>query len=77
AHHIVGALVAEAEKQGRLLSALPMETFRALSPKFGPDVRQVFDVRRALIARTVTGAPSPANVQRQLKRWEKMLSKNT
>ncbi|MFA5189086.1 MAG: argininosuccinate lyase [Verrucomicrobiia bacterium] len=77
AHHIVGALVAQAEKQGRLLSALPMETFRALSPKFDPDVRQVFDVRRALIARTVTGAPSPANVQRQLKRWEKMLSKNT
>ncbi|MBI5821767.1 MAG: argininosuccinate lyase [Verrucomicrobia bacterium] len=75
AHHIVGALVAEAEKQDRLLSALPMETFRALSPKFDLDVRQVFDVRHALIARTVTGAPSPANVQRQLKRWEKALSK--
>ncbi|MCX6901474.1 MAG: argininosuccinate lyase [Verrucomicrobia bacterium] len=75
AHHIVGALVAEAEKLGKPLNALPLETFRALSPKFGSDVRQVFDVRRALAARTVTGAPSPANVLRQLKRWEKMLSK--
>lgn len=76
AHHIVGALVAEAEKQGKPLNALPLETFRAQSSAFGSDVRQVFDVRRALAARTVTGAPSPANVKRQLKRWEKMLSKS-
>ncbi len=75
AHHIVGALVAEAEKLVKPLNALPLETFRAHSPKFSADVRQVFDVRKALAARTVTGAPSPANVQRQLKRWEKMLSK--
>jgi argininosuccinate lyase len=75
AHHIVGTLVAEAEKQGKPLNALPLETFRAHSPKFGPDVRQVFDARQALAARVLTGAPSPANVQRQLKRWEKMLSK--
>ena len=75
AHHIVGALVAEAEKQGKPLNALPLETFRKLSLKFGADVRHVFDVRRALAARTVTGAPSPANVQRQLKRWEKILSR--
>ena len=75
AHHIVGALVADAEKLGKPLNALPLETFRALSPKFGSDVRQVFDVRKALAARAITGAPSPANVQRQFKRWEKMLSK--
>jgi argininosuccinate lyase len=75
AHHIVGTLVAEAEKQGKPLNALPLETFRALSPKFGADVLQVFDVRKALTARALTGAPSPANVQRQLKRWEKMLSR--
>ncbi|MCX6910275.1 MAG: argininosuccinate lyase [Verrucomicrobia bacterium] len=75
AHHIVGALVAEAEKLGQPLNALPLETFNQLSPKFGPGVRQVFDVRQALAARAITGAPSPANVQRQLKRWEKMLSR--
>jgi argininosuccinate lyase len=75
AHHIVGALVAEAEKQGKPLNALPLEAFRALSPKFGSGVHQVFDVRKALAARALTGAPSPANVQRQLKRWEKVLSK--
>ncbi len=75
AHHIVGVLVAETEKQGKSLNALSLGTFRQLSPKFSPDVRQVFDVRRALAARTVTGAPSPTNVQRQLKRWEKMLSR--
>ncbi|OHE82834.1 MAG: argininosuccinate lyase [Verrucomicrobia bacterium GWF2_62_7] len=75
AHHIVGALVAEAEKQGKSLNALPLESFRELSTKFGSDVQQVFDVRKALAARALTGAPSPANVQRQLKRWEKILSR--
>ncbi|MBM3892555.1 MAG: argininosuccinate lyase, partial [Verrucomicrobia bacterium] len=74
AHHIVGALVAEAEKRGAPLNALPLETFRRHSPKFGPDVRHVFDVRRALAARTVLGGPSPANAKRQLNRWKKMLS---
>jgi argininosuccinate lyase len=74
AHHIVGALVAEAEKLGKPLNALPLETFRAHSPKLGSNVRQVFDVRKALAARVLTGAPSPTNVQRQLKRWEKELS---
>jgi argininosuccinate lyase len=75
AHHIIGSLVAEAERQGKPLSALPLEAFRAQSPKFGSDVHQVFDVRKALVARALTGTPSPANVQRQLKRWEKMLSR--
>ncbi|MCX7824566.1 MAG: argininosuccinate lyase [Verrucomicrobiae bacterium] len=74
AHHIVGALVAEAERLGKPLNALPLETFKKHSPKFGPDVLQVFDVRRALAARTAAGAPSPANVKRQLKRWEKLLA---
>ncbi len=75
AHHIVGSLVAEAEKLAKPLDALPFDVFRAHSPKFNADVEQVFDVRKALAARALTGAPSPANVLRQLKRWEKRLSK--
>jgi hypothetical protein len=33
----------------------------------------VFDVRRALAARTAIGAPSPKNVATQIKLWKKLL----
>src|ERR1043166_3857501 len=66
AHHVVGALVAESEKTG---IALP----KLAGKKYGPAAARVFDVRRALAARTATGAPSPVNVRAQLVRWKKLL----
>lgn len=66
AHHQVGTLVAESEKTGTPLPKLA-------GKKHGPAAARVFDVRRALAARTTTGAPSPKNVHAQLARWKKML----
>jgi argininosuccinate lyase len=66
AHHAVGALVAESEKTG---IALP----KLAAKKYGPAAARVFDVQRALAARTATGAPSPKNVCAQLARWKKLL----
>ncbi|MEI6083612.1 MAG: argininosuccinate lyase [Verrucomicrobiota bacterium] len=66
AHHIVGALVAEVEKTGTPLPVLA-------GKKFGPAAARVFDVRRALAARTATGAPAPKNVAAQIARWKKLL----
>jgi argininosuccinate lyase len=66
AHHQVGALVAEAEKSGE---SLP----KVAAKKYGPTAARVFDVRRALAARTAVGAPSPKNVQAQLARWKRQL----
>jgi argininosuccinate lyase len=66
AHHKVGALVAESEKTGKPLPKLA-------GKKFGPAAAKVFDVRRALAARTATGAPSPANVRAQINRWKRVL----
>ena len=34
---------------------------------------RVFDVRRALEARTAVGSPSPKNVRAQIARWKKLL----
>src|SRR5258706_16341285 len=65
AHHIVGALVAEVEKTGMSLPKLA-------GKKFGPAAVRVFDVRRALAARTATGAPSPKNVSAQIARGRKL-----
>ncbi len=66
AHHAVGALVAASEKSG-----VPLPTLAA--KKYGPAAARVFDVRRALAARTAIGAPSPKNVGAQLARWKKLL----
>ncbi len=66
AHHAVGALVAEVEETGVALSTLAAK-------KYGKAAGKVFDVRRALSARTVIGAPSPKNVEAQIKRWKKLL----
>src|SRR5260221_6951268 len=66
AHHKVGALVAESEKRGVTLPKLAAE-------KYGPAAARIFDARRALAARTATGAPSPKNVRVQIARWKQML----
>ena len=66
AHHAVGALVAEAEKTH---TSLP----EVATKKYGAAAGKVFDVRRALVARTAIGAPSPKNVKAQIARWKKLL----
>jgi argininosuccinate lyase len=66
AHHAVGALCGDSEKTHVSLPKLAAQ-------KFGPDAGKVFDVRRALNARTGIGAPSPKNVAAQIARWKKLL----
>jgi len=69
AHAIVGKLAAS----GKRLNALSNEEFRAASDTFGDDVREVFDVRKALQRRSATGSPSPENISRQIARWRELL----
>jgi argininosuccinate lyase len=66
AHHKVGALVAVSEKSGVPLPKLAAK-------KYGPAAARVFDVHRALAARTAIGAPSPRNVRAQIARWKRIL----
>jgi len=69
AHTIVGKLAAS----GKQLDALSNDEFRAASNAFEEDVREVFDVRKALQRRTATGSPSPENIERQIARWRELL----
>ncbi len=66
AHHAVGALVAESE-----MTKIPLS--KLAERKYGAAAGKVFDVRRALDARTIIGAPSPKNVKAQIARWKKLL----
>jgi argininosuccinate lyase len=73
AHHSVGALVALAERLGRRLNQLTRKEFQSVDKAFGPDALKVFDLKRALGARNVTGSPGTKEVRRQLARWRAKL----
>jgi len=73
AHHSVGALVALAERLRRRLNQLTTKEFQSVDKSFGPDVLKVFDLKRALASRNVTGSPGTKEVRRQLARWRAKL----
>src|SRR5439155_13639028 len=71
AHHIVGGLVALAERQGKTLDQIGFTELQALSDLFWPDVAEIFDLNKAMAKRNLTGAPGTRQVRRQLGRWRK------
>jgi len=74
AHQIVGAAVAAAAKLGRPLDQLTPQQWHSIDPAFEADVLEVFDLKKALAHRNLTGAPGPQQLARQLARWRKILS---
>ena len=76
AHEVIGRLVAHCIETGKTFPQLDLAAYQGFSPAFREDVFDVLDLRRALAARTATGAPSPANVQAQLARWRGLLDAN-
>jgi len=73
AHHVVGEVVAFAERLGRPLDQVTVEEFRAISDRFEADVRSVFDLQRAMARRTLTGSPGTKAVKSQLASWQRRL----
>lgn len=73
AHHVVGALVALAEKLDCPLNEVPDRDAKKLHPKMGADWREVFDLQRAMKAREGIGMPGPKQLAKQLARWRKAL----
>ncbi|MDB6024750.1 MAG: argininosuccinate lyase [Verrucomicrobiales bacterium] len=71
AHHVVGSVVAFAEKAGRPLNQLTVAELHSLDPNFSEDVLHVFDLKRAMGKRNSTGAPGTKEVARQLSLWKK------
>jgi len=75
AHHVVGQVVALAERQGKAINQIPFSELQALDNHFRPDVAEVFDLGKAMAKRNLTGAPGTRQVQQQLARWQKLLEK--
>jgi len=74
AHHVVGAVVALAEKTQKPLSKLTLAELQSVDKSFGRDALGVFDLKRAMSKRNVPGAPGTKEVAKQLTRWKKLLS---
>jgi argininosuccinate lyase len=74
AHHVVGAVVALAEKTGKPLNKLSPAQLRSVDKAFGRDAPGVFHLQNAMAKRNVTGAPGTKEVAKQLARWRKELS---
>ncbi len=74
AHHVVGAVVAVAEKWGKPLDQLTLAEFQGVDPAFGADVTGVFRLSEAMARRRIIGAPGTQEVRRQLAAWRKRLS---
>jgi argininosuccinate lyase len=73
AHEVIGKAVAVCVERQIGFSELPLTDFQMLSSAFHADVYEIFDVQKAIDARTATGAPSTANVEAQLKKWREAL----
>ncbi len=73
AHHVVGEVVALAERAGKPLDQLTLTELRSIYPRFGPDAPATFDLKKAMERRTMVGAPSSKELARQLATWKKRL----
>ena len=71
AHHVVGAVVALAERAGKGLNQLTLAELKTVDKTFSADALAVFDLKKAMAQRNITGAPGTKEVARQLKRWDK------
>ncbi len=66
AHRQVGEAVKLAEARGIELSELSPEDYRAITPEFDADVRNVFDFARSVAAREIIGGTGPNAVRAQI-----------
>jgi argininosuccinate lyase len=74
AHHVVGAVVTLAEKTGKPLNRLTLAELQSVHKAFGRDALGVFDLKRAMAKRNLTGAPGTKEVAKQLARWREQLA---
>jgi len=73
AHGIVGALVAQCEKDARQLAQLSLEEFKAYSPVIDRDVYEYLGAANVVKRYTSAGAAGPMQARQQLVFWKERL----
>mgnify|MGYP001546969868 CR=1 FL=1 len=74
AHHVVGAVVALAEKNDKALNELTLVELQSVDKTFARDALSVFNLQTAMSKRNLTGAPGTKEVAKQLAKWRERLS---
>jgi argininosuccinate lyase len=74
AHHVTGRIVAEAEKRGVSLDALPLDAMQAVHPAITEAAYGVLSVEASVASRTSEGGTAPQNVRAAAKQWIERLS---
>ena len=74
AHHVTGAIVAEAEKRAQRLDELPLATLQQIEPRITKDVFSVLSVEASVASRQSYGGTAPDNVKKQIDAWRAKLS---
>ncbi len=74
AHEIIGKLTAHSLASGTAFPDIPLADYQKFSPVFNATVFKVLTLEHAVAARKTTGAPSPANVARELTSWQQRLT---
>lgn len=72
AHHVIGAMVALAEKKGVKLNELSDADMQSLHAAFASDWREVFDLKRAIAAREKIGMGGVQQVKDAIAFWRKL-----
>ena len=75
AHHLAGRAVALSESKGARLDELSDADWQSISPRFGPDIRDVFNVAQSVASRDVAGGTSPRAVREQIRQARAWLRK--
>ncbi len=77
AHHVTGRIVAEAEKRGLALDAMPLDAMRAVHGAITGAVYGVLSIDASVKSRTSEGGTAPRNVAKAARAWKKRLAGET
>jgi argininosuccinate lyase len=74
AHHVVGAVVAEAERRQVPLHALPLKAMKAIEPRITEDALALLTPEASAASRVSEGGTAPARVREQAAAWKERLA---
>jgi argininosuccinate lyase len=74
AHHIVGRVVADAERRQVPLHALPLEAMKAIEPRITKEALALLSPEASTASRVSEGGTAPARVREQAAAWKERLT---
>ncbi|MEJ5352315.1 MAG: argininosuccinate lyase [Melioribacteraceae bacterium] len=73
AHHIVGKIVSKCVEEKIKLHHLSLKDYKKICPKFENDIYNLFNPKTSINNKKSEGSTSPAEVEKQIKKWKKIL----